>query len=90
MSSVSRFREILLVMSLCPCAARSICPVIIMRARKKSIYQQYWTLRVGQVLQNLFFHGNAAQALLRSNNQFSLRAWRLGEIKVYNDIFSGK
>jgi hypothetical protein len=38
----------------------------------------------------LFFHGNAAQALLRSNNQLSLRAWRLGEIKVYNDIFSGQ
>jgi len=55
MTSFSRFREILPVISLCPFAARSICPVIIMCARKKSIYQQYWTLRVGQVLQDLFF-----------------------------------
>ena len=27
MSSFSRFREILPVISLCPCAARSVCPV---------------------------------------------------------------
>jgi hypothetical protein len=37
-----------------------------------------------------YFFLLCVSAPLRSNNQLSLRAWRLGEIKVYNDIFSGQ